>query len=196
VHVRFRHGAARAVCQHGGVGLSPKLLGADEHVIIHTRTHAKALILPVLAVIVVAAAVGIGVALVPDRARPVGQLAIAIVGLVLVIWWTLIPFLRWRTTTYTVTNRRLITRRGILNKIGKDMPLMRINDVSYERTLLDRILGCGTLYVQTAAEGGTIELEDVPDVERVHLEMTELLFGSATPDRRPLTSPDTETDGT
>jgi membrane protein YdbS with pleckstrin-like domain len=73
---------------------------------------------------------------------------------------------------------------------------MRINDVSYERTLLDRILGCGTLYVQTAAEGGTIELKDVPDVERVHLEMTELLFGSATPDRRPLTRPDTETDGT
>jgi uncharacterized membrane protein YdbT with pleckstrin-like domain len=184
------------VCQHGGVGLSPKLLGADEHVVIHTRTHAKALILPVLALIVVAAAVGVGVALVPDSARPVGQFAIAVVGLVLVIWWTLIPFLRWRTTTYTVTNRRLITRRGILNKIGKDMPLMRINDVSYERTLLDRILGCGTLYVQTAAEGGTIELKDVPDVERVHLEMTELLFGSATPDRRPLTRPDTETDGT
>jgi uncharacterized membrane protein YdbT with pleckstrin-like domain len=178
------------------VGLSPKLLGADEHVVIHTRTHAKALILPVLALIVVAAAVGVGVALVPDSARPVGQFALAVVGLVLVIWWTLIPFLRWRTTTYTVTNRRLITRRGILNKIGKDMPLMRINDVSYERTLLDRILGCGTLYVQTAAEGGTIELEDVPDVERVHLEMTELLFGSATPDRRPLTRPDTETDGT
>jgi uncharacterized membrane protein YdbT with pleckstrin-like domain len=178
------------------VGLSPKLLGADEHVVIHTRTHAKALILPVLALIVVAGAVGVGVALVPDQARPIGQLAIAIVGLVLVIWWTLIPFLRWRTTTYTVTNRRLITRRGILNKIGKDMPLMRINDVSYERTLLDRILGCGTLYVQTAAEGGTIELQDVPDVERVHLEMTELLFGAATPDRRPLTSPDTETDGT
>ena len=184
------------MCQHGGVGLSPKLLGADEHVVIHTRTHAKALILPVLALIVVAAAVGVGVALVPDSARPVGQLAIAIVGLVLVIWWTLIPFLRWRTTTYTVTNRRLITRRGILNKIGKDMPLMRINDVSYERTLLDRILGCGTLYVQTAAEGGTIELDDVPDVERVHLEMTELLFGAATPDRRPLTRPDAETDGT
>jgi uncharacterized membrane protein YdbT with pleckstrin-like domain len=178
------------------VGLSPKLLGADEHVVIHTRTHAKALILPVLALIVVAAAVGIGVALVPDSVRPVGQLAIAVVGLVLVIWWTLIPFLRWRTTTYTVTNRRLITRRGILNKIGKDMPLMRINDVSYERTLLDRILGCGTLYVQTAAEGGTIELDDVPDVERVHLEMTELLFGATAPDRRPLTRPDAETDGT
>ena len=178
------------------MALSPKLLGADEHVVLHTRTHAKALILPALALMAVAAAVGVGIALIPENARPVGQLAIAAVGLVLVFWWSLIPYLRWRTTTYTVTNRRLITRRGILNKIGKDMPLMRINDVSYERTLLDRILGCGTLYVQTAAEGGTIELDDVPDVERVHLEMTELLFGAATPDRRPLTSPDTETDGT
>ena len=177
------------MCQHGGVGLSPKLLGADEHVVIHTRTHAKALILPVLALIVVAAAVGVGVALIPDRARPVGQYAITIVGLVLVIWWTLIPFLRWRTTTYTVTNRRLVTRRGILNKIGKDMPLMRINDVLYERSLLDRMLGCGTVYIQTAAEGGTIKLDDVPHVEQLHLEMTELLFGT-TPDARRLGHPD------
>ena len=159
--------------------------------VIDTRTHAKALILPVLALVVVATAVGVGVALVPDAARPIGQLAIAVVGLLLVIWWTLIPFLRWRTTTYTVTNRRLITRRGILNKIGKDMPLMRINDVSYERTVLDRILGCGTLYVQTAAEGGTIELDDVPDVERVHVVMTELLFGTGGHETEP---PDRDSD--
>ena len=58
---------------------------------------------------------------------------------------------------------------------------MRINDVSYQRSLLDRMLGCGTLYIQTAAEGGTIKLDDVPNVERLHVEMTELLFGT-TPD--------------
>jgi uncharacterized membrane protein YdbT with pleckstrin-like domain len=89
----------------------------------------------------------------------------------------LLPFLRWRTTTYTITNRRLITRSGILNKIGKDLPLNRINEVSYERSLIDRMLGCGSLIVQTAAEDGTIVLHDVPDVEHVNLQMTQLLFG-------------------
>ena len=87
------------------------------------------------------------------------------------------PFLRWRTTTYTITNRRLITRSGILNKIGKDLPLNRINEVSYERSLMDRMLGCGSLNVQTAAEDGMVVLRDVPNVEHVSREITHLLFG-------------------
>jgi len=160
------------------VAFSPKLLGADERVAIQTRTHPKRLILPAVALVVLCVALGVGVALIPDGARPIGQLAVALVGLVLAIWLVVLPFLRWWTTTYTVTNRRLITRWGILNKIGKDIPLMRINDVLYERSLIDRMLGCGTLFIQTAAEGGTIKLDDVPHVEQLHLEMTELLFGT------------------
>jgi uncharacterized membrane protein YdbT with pleckstrin-like domain len=159
------------------VGLPQKLLGADERVVIHTRTHVKAMLLPALAFVIIAAAVGVGAALIPREARPLGQLAIALLGVVLLIWLVLIPFLRWRTTTYTITNRRLITRSGILNKVGKDLPLNRINEVSYERSLLDRMLGCGSLIVQTAAEDGTIVLHDVPDVEHVNLEITQLLFG-------------------
>jgi uncharacterized membrane protein YdbT with pleckstrin-like domain len=160
-----------------GVALPAKLLGADEHVVIHTRTHIKAMILPALAFVVIAAAVGAGAAVIPREARPIGQIAIAVLGVVLAIWLVLLPLLRWRTTTYTITNRRLITRSGILNKIGKDLPLNRINEVSYERSLLDRMLGCGSLIVQTAAEDGTIVLHDVPDVEHVNLQMTQLLFG-------------------
>jgi uncharacterized membrane protein YdbT with pleckstrin-like domain len=147
-----------------------KLLGPDERVVLHTRTHVKAMILPALAFVLIAAAVGVGAALIPREARPLGQLAIGVLGVVL-------PFLRWLTTTYTITNRRLITRSGILNKVGKELPLNRINEVSYERSLTDRMLGCGSLIVQTAAEDGTIVLHDVPDVEHVNLEMTQLLFG-------------------
>ncbi len=159
------------------MGLPEKLLGTDEHVVIHTRTHVKAMLLPALAFVLIAAAVGVGAALIPREARPIGQLAIALLGVVLLIWLVLIPFLRWRTTTYTITNRRLITRSGILNKVGKDLPLNRINEVSYERSLIDRMLGCGSLLLQTAAEDGTIVLHDVPDVEHVNLEITQLLFG-------------------
>jgi len=160
-----------------GVGLSSKLLSADEHEVIHTRTHGKALIRPAAALVILGAAVGAGVALVPTDAWPIGQAGVAILGLGLAVWWVVIPYLRWRTTTYTITNRRLITRSGILNKTGKDLPLNRINEVSSDRSLLDRMFGCGTLQVQTAADAGTIELHDVPDVEHVHAELTEMLFG-------------------
>jgi membrane protein YdbS with pleckstrin-like domain len=155
-----------------------KLLGADEHVVIHTRTHAKALILPALALILIGGAVGVGTALMPAEARPIGSLAVVVVGLVLVLWLVVVPYLRWWTTTYTVTNRRLMTRSGILNKTGTDLPLNRINEVAIERSLLDRILGCGTLMISTAAEDGTVVLADVPDAEHVHPEISELLFGT------------------
>jgi len=91
--------------------------------------------------------------------------------------WVVLPFLRWLTTTYTVTDRRIITRRGIITKTGHDLPLTRINNVAYERGLIDRILGCGTLVLTTAAEE-PVTLNDIPDVERVHVVMTEILFGS------------------
>jgi uncharacterized membrane protein YdbT with pleckstrin-like domain len=160
------------------------MLGDDEYVVIHTRTHVKALLLPVFTLLVLGAAVGVGIALVPASYYPIGPLVIVGVGLVLVCWMVLAPWLRWFTTTYTVTNRRLITRRGILNKTGTDLPLNRIHEVSSERSLLDRMLGCGTLNVATAAEDGTVVLHDVPDAEHVHTEISQLLFGTD-PNARP-----------
>ena len=159
------------------MGLPPKLLGADEYEVIHTRTHAKALVGPALVLIMLGAAVGAGVALVPTEFRPIGQVAVAVLAVLPLIWWVVLPFLRWRTTTYTVTNRRLITRRGVLNKVSLDVPLNRIHEVSQERSLSDRMFGCGTLQIQTAAEDGLVVLADVPEVEHVHAEMTGLLLG-------------------
>ncbi|SDT21492.1 PH domain-containing protein [Friedmanniella luteola] len=160
------------------MGLPPKLLGTDEYEVLHTRTHAKAMVLPAAALVLVGAGVGAGAALVPGEWRPAGQLGIALLGLLLALWWTVLPLLRWRTTTYTLTNRRLVTRSGIVSKTSKDLPLSRVNDVSSQRSLSDRLLGCGTLNVQTASEAGVIALVDVPEVEHVHQTMTQLLFGA------------------
>lgn len=140
------------------------------------RTHGKALILPVIWLILLAAVVGAGLALLPADWRPWSIYVLLGLALVLMVPLVLLPFLRWLTTTYTMTDRRIITRRGILNKTGHDLPLRRINNVAYERDLLDRILGCGTLVFTTAAET-PVTLPDVPQVERVHVQMTELLFG-------------------
>ena len=158
------------------MGLRPKSLGADEHEVIHTRTHAKALLWPAVGLVMVGAAVGVGSALVPGEARPGGQLAVAAVGLVLAVWWSAIPYLRWWTTTYTVTNRRLLTRSGILSRTGQQVPLERVVEVSLSRSLSDRMLGCGTLSIVTAGQDGLV-LEDLPGVEVVHAELSELLYG-------------------
>lgn len=162
------------------MGLPAKLLGADEHVLMHMRTHGKAMFRPSVGLVGCGALLGVGAALVPYDFRPVGQFAVAIVVGVLATWWTVIPFLRWRSTTYTLTNYRLITRTGILSKTGTNLPLARVNDVTFERSLSDRLLGCGTLRVQTAADAAPVVLKDVPDVEAVHVTISELIHGSAT----------------
>ncbi len=168
----------------GGVGLPRKYLGTDEVEVLHLRTHGKALIAPVLVLLVTAVLTGVAFAAAPPEWRPWVDWALWAVAAVVVIGWVVLPYLRWLTTTYTLTDRRIITRRGILNKTGHDLPLTRINNVAYERSLTDRMFGCGTLQLTTAAEA-PVCLHDIPDIERVHVVMTELLFGTDQTERRP-----------
>jgi membrane protein YdbS with pleckstrin-like domain len=83
--------------------------------------------------------------------------------------------LRWRTTTYELTTRRLRMRDGIVTRHGRDIPLARINDVSFERGPLDRLLGSGRLVVESAAEHGQILLRDIPRVESVQATLFRLV---------------------
>lgn len=158
-----------------------KLLGDDEQVVATMRTHWKALVMPVVLCAFVIA-IGIFLAMIAPEGDYQSwlRLAILIVAVVLIAGGTLWPILTWATATYTLTNRRLITRRGVITRTGRDIPLTRINDVSTERGLLDRIFGCGTLVIESAGQRGRIVLHDVPHVESVHLRMSELLFGSDT----------------
>ena len=48
---------------------------------------------------------------------------VIVLAVVVFLVWCVCPFLRWLTTTYTVTNRRLITRPGILTAQGHDIPM-------------------------------------------------------------------------
>ncbi|MDR3070740.1 MAG: PH domain-containing protein [Propionibacteriaceae bacterium] len=163
------------------MGLPKKLLGDAEQELLHLHTHAKALFLPVAVLLLTSTALGFVIALTPAEWRPTATYIETAVALLVFAAWVLLPFLRWLTTTYTFTDRRIITRSGILTKRGHDLPLSRINNVAYERDLLDRILGCGTLVLTTAAEAPVV-LSDIPNVEDAHVMMTELLFGSDNPD--------------
>lgn len=153
-----------------------KTLGEGEVILATLRTHAKVLVGAALVLLITALAGGFGAALMPTSWQPVGYLLLAALIAMVLIVWVLAPFFRWRTSTYTITSRRVITRQGILNRSGHDVPLAKITDVSYQRSLADRLLGCGTLHLRTAADGQTLTLPDVPDVEKVQLMLTELLF--------------------
>lgn len=166
------------------MGIDPQLLGQGEVEVLSLRSHAKALIGPALVLLLIAVVAGVAFALLPPEWVAAAWWVIVLLGLVAAVLWVLVPFLRWWTTTYTFTNRRIITRRGIISRNGHDLPLTRINNVAYSRSLTDRIFGCGSLELTTAADEPVV-LDDIPDVERVHVVMTELLFSGDDPIKRP-----------
>jgi len=166
------------------MGIDPQLLGQGEVEVLSLRTHAKALIRPALVLLLIAVVVGVAFALLPPAWVAAAWWALVVLALIAVALWVVAPFLRWWTTTYTFTNRRIITRRGIINKSGHDLPLSRINNVAYNRSLTDRMFGCGSLELTTAADEPVV-LDDIPDVEHVHVVMTELLFSGTDPIKRP-----------
>lgn len=159
--------------------VSRKLLNDGEHVIVSTRTHVKALLLPAVVLILVAGLAGYLSSLPNGDGAAVWRWVIWVIAGVLIVWFTVAPFLRWLLTTYTFTSRRLITRTGVFTRRGHDIPLNRISDISYEKSLLDRVFGCGTLVVSDASELGRVELRDIPRVEQVQLTVSDELFHRA-----------------
>jgi uncharacterized membrane protein YdbT with pleckstrin-like domain len=154
------------------VAISPKLLTDGESIVVDTRTHPKALVLPAV-VLIITLAVAIFLVRLVDNG--VAHWVVWILALLVVIVWVARPFLDWLTATYTITNRRLITREGLIARRGHDIPLMRISDVAFNQGILDRILGCGTLVISDASTHGSVKLHDIPGVEDVQRTLLDLL---------------------
>jgi uncharacterized membrane protein YdbT with pleckstrin-like domain len=90
------------------------------------------------------------------------------VALGLVIRFTVVPVVRWRTTHFVVTTRRVLVREGVFTRRGIDIPLKRINSVQFRHTIFERIVGSGTLIIESASDE-PLEFDDVPGVEKVHM---------------------------
>ncbi|MDF2966266.1 MAG: hypothetical protein K0Q93_44 [Nocardioidaceae bacterium] len=156
-----------------------KLLVEGEDVVLSMRTHAKALILPAVVLIVLAAIGGFLTAILGDSsAERWVVLAIWVAIALGMIVWSVAPFVRWLTTEYTVTTKRVISTSGVFSRTGRAIPLHRVNDVRFEKGLLDRLQGCGTLVISDASEQSGMRLRDVPRIEWVHRQLTDLVFGT------------------
>ncbi|HJP78146.1 MAG TPA: PH domain-containing protein [Pseudonocardiaceae bacterium] len=144
------------------------LLTEGEEVVLHKHPHWKMLILPVLIfLVVVAAASFASAAFAKQPWHQAAWIAIVVVAVVVIVWCTLIPLMRWRTTHFIVTTDRVMSREGVLNRTGMDIPLSRINSVRFEHGLIDRIWGAGTLIIESASDE-PLEFDDIPQVEYVH----------------------------
>ncbi|MDR2374720.1 MAG: PH domain-containing protein [Bifidobacteriaceae bacterium] len=170
------------------MGFNQSELAAGEYVIFHARAHWKVLVAPVLVLVV--ALVGWGVfwfMVIPEAAKwDWARWTVGVICLAAVLIWTLAPLVRWACRTDTLTNLRLISREGVFKRTGRDIPMDRVHAVSYEQGLIERVLGAGTLHVQTAAQQSDVALDDVAHVKRRQLQINEQLlnrdFEAVSPD--------------
>jgi uncharacterized membrane protein YdbT with pleckstrin-like domain len=144
------------------------LLVEDEQVVVHRHPHWKMLVVPVVVLLLVVGVASFLAAVVSAQSwAPWGWLGLAVVGLALVGRFTVFPVLRWRTTHFVVTDRRVLVREGVLTRQGMDIPLRRISSVQFRQSLVERMLGAGTLVIEAESDE-SLEFDDVPGVRQVH----------------------------
>jgi uncharacterized membrane protein YdbT with pleckstrin-like domain len=174
-------------------GPGPGAEPGPERSVLVLHPHWKVLVGPVVfGVLIIAAAATVAAVIPAGRHAGSERLVVLAVALVLLLIAVARPLLIWKTTTYELTTGRLRVREGILTRRGRDIPLTRISDVSFTRSLFDRLVGAGRLVVESPGEHGQIVLTDIPQVIRVQAILFELVeeeqhgAGPVTPeDRRP-----------
>lgn len=76
--------------------------------------------------------------------------------------------LPWTFTKYKITESRLFVRRGFLTTRYDEVRLYRIRDVGLSRTLVQKMIGTGTISVcSTDSSMKNFDLVNIKDSERV-----------------------------
>jgi uncharacterized membrane protein YdbT with pleckstrin-like domain len=156
------------------------ILDQDETVIRNLRPTWRRVAVPVALLPILVGLASYGwFALPNDSARKWLRYLILLVALVLLVWFSVRPILTWLTTRYVITNRRVLMRNGVMARSGRDVPLTRVNDVSFSRSVVERLFGSGTLIIESAGDRGQVVLTDVPQVEAVQREIYRLVEDEA-----------------
>jgi uncharacterized membrane protein YdbT with pleckstrin-like domain len=148
----------------------PKRLLADhERLVLDLRPHWVALVAPIAWILLAIAVYGTYV-VGADRAGP-GAVEWIVIGLalLLIVWKGVHPIIEWATINFVLTSDRLITRSGIIAKQSKEIPLERINDVTFNQSILERMVGSGDLMIESAGERGQNRISNVRNPEQVQL---------------------------
>ena len=98
-------------------------------------------------------------------------------GLVIVVRLTILVALWW-VERIVITDKRVMISSGILtHKIGM-MPLTKVTDLTFERTFTGRMLGYGTMVIESAGQIQALNRIDfMPQPEEIYEALTELIFG-------------------
>lgn len=150
-----------------------KLLADHEKIVFDLKPHWVALVVPSLWSAAFIAAWIFLLGFVGDKtdgdATRYLRWAVTIFGLTGIFYYGVFPIARWATTHFVLTTDRLITRHGVIAKHSREIPLERINDVTFNMTVIERMVGAGDLMIESAGERGQSRITHVRKPEEVQL---------------------------
>ena len=153
-----------------------RLLSSGEELVLDLRPHWIALALPVGAGVLILAAMGVALAVMPGSWPTFLRWAVVIAAIVLLLWLCIPRIVSWATSHFVVTSDRVIHRSGWFAKQSMEIPLDNINDVKFDQSVFERMIGGGDLTLESAGTFGQSTFGDVRRPERVQkviYEMTE-----------------------
>jgi uncharacterized membrane protein YdbT with pleckstrin-like domain len=143
-------------------------LDAGERVIFEGHPSWRAILAFYLRGVVLSAAAGLVVAIATRIGGDVNQSLVFVVVLIALGLTLLIGFIKRVTTTYTITDRRLNIKRGIISREVQQTRLERVQNVNFNQTLLQRALQVGDVDFDTAGSGDyDFSFDGVADPEEV-----------------------------
>jgi uncharacterized membrane protein YdbT with pleckstrin-like domain len=92
---------------------------------------------------------------------------IVLVLIVVCALWLIKRYLWWATTNFVITSDRVIYRTGVVAKSGIEIPIERVNNVIFNQTVFERLLGAGDLMIESGGEAGQQRFKDIRHPERV-----------------------------
>jgi uncharacterized membrane protein YdbT with pleckstrin-like domain len=84
--------------------------------------------------------------------------AAAIAGL-----WLIVVWIRWQSTSYTLTDQRIKIETGVFGRQSKMIPIDRVQDCTTRQSVMGRMLGYGRVEIDAAGAQGAEVLDHLPN---------------------------------
>ena len=103
---------------------------------------------------------------------------IGVLGLLGALGWLGFAWWFWITEEFVITDKRVLLVSGVITRRVAIMPLTKVTDLTYERSVLGRLLGYGVFVMESAGQNQAMSrVEYLPRPDQLYHEVSTLLFG-------------------
>ncbi|SRR5579863_1576461 len=152
-----------------------KFLLPHERQVISVHQHPVVLIRPVLEVVV-----GLAIAAwLSDVVAHNNNVALLVIWILwaLVLLRLLWKVFDWKENHFVITSQRLLLTEGFFTRKVNMMPLAKVTDMTFERSVLGQLLGYGKFIVESAGQDQALrDIDLLPHPEQLYLEVCGLIF--------------------